>query len=296
MTINKIVVAGAGVLGTQIAFQTAYHEKDVWVYDIKQEFLERAKENMSRYQTIYANYFQTPQQAKDALTRLHFTTDLNEAVTDADLVIEAVPEVLSIKQALFQQLGKLAPEKTILATNTSTMLPSQLADISGRPEKVLALHFANEIWVYNTAEIMGQKHTDPKILQMVINFAKEIGLIPIQLHKEQPGYVLNTMIMPLLDSAMFLWVNGVSDPQTIDKDWMISTKMAMGPFGMIDMIGMKTQYDVLLHRIEMGETQLQPLADRVKKEFIDQNKLGISTNEGFYHYPSPAFMNPNFLR
>ncbi|EOT45893.1 3-hydroxybutyryl-CoA dehydrogenase [Enterococcus sp. AZ150] len=296
MTIKTVVVAGAGVLGSQIAFQNAYHGKQVWVYDIKDEFLDRAKGNMEHYQTIYSNYFQTPEQAKDALTRLHYTTDLKQAVADADLVIEAVPEVLTIKQNLFKQLGELAPENTILATNTSTMLPSQFAEISGRPEKVLALHFANEIWLYNTAEIMGQAKTSPELIDEVVAFAREIGLIPIRLNKEQPGYVLNTMIMPLLDSAMYLWVNGISDPQTIDKDWMISTKMGMGPFGMLDMIGMRTQYDVLLHRIEMGETQLQPLADRVKKEFIDQNKLGISTGEGFYHYPSPAFMNPNFLR
>lgn len=296
MTLQNITVAGSGVLGGQIAFQAAYFGKNVYVYDITEDALSKAKKTMEKYVDIYDGYFQDKEKTLTVFDRLNFTTDLAEATKDADVLIEAVPEVLKIKQSLFEEASKVAPEKTIFATNTSTMLPSQIAPSTDRPEKFLAMHFANEIWLHNTAEIMGHEGTDPKVMDEIVELAKEMNLVPIRLNKEQPGYVLNSLLMPFLDSAMYLWVTGVSDPQTIDKDWMISTSMPMGPFGTLDIIGMRTQYDVLLHRIQMGEKQLQPFADKIKAEFIDKGKLGVSTNEGFYKYPHPAYTNPNFLK
>lgn len=292
---ENITVAGSGVLGSQIAFQNAYYGKEVVVYDITEEALDKAKANFEEYKGIYANYFQQPQKAEAAIARIKTTTDLAEAVKNADLLIEAIPEVMSIKTSFFENVSKVAPEKTVFATNSSTMVPSQFAASTDRPEKLLAMHFANEIWIHNTAEIMGHAGTDPQYITMVVNYAKEIGLIPFQLKKEQPGYILNSLLIPLLDSSMHLWVSGVADPQTIDKDWMVSTGMPIGPFGILDEVGMKTQYNILLNRIKMGETQLQPLADKVKAEFIDTGKLGISTNAGFYNYPHPAYTNPTFL-
>src|SRR5690606_14148381 len=158
-----------------------------------------------------------------AYNRISLHTDLAKAVANADLVIEAVPEVLDIKQAFYKELSKVAREETIFASNSSTMIPSQLVSFTGRPEKYLHLHFANEIWKLNIAEIMKHDGTATKVFEEVIEFAKAIGMVPIPLHKEQPGYVLNTLLVPHIKASIQLVVDEVADPEAVDKTWMIST-------------------------------------------------------------------------
>ena len=151
--IAGVTVLGTGVLGSQIALQTAYSGFDVTAYDISDEILDGAQQRLAglaaRYEREVDGAAGGPAQA--ALARIAYSSDLAEAVRDADLVIEAVPEVLDVKRELYATLGKVAPAKTIFATNSSTLLPSALADFTGRPDRFLAMHFANEIWVHNTA-------------------------------------------------------------------------------------------------------------------------------------------------
>ena len=153
--LSRVTVLGTGVLGAQIAFQAAYTGSDVVAYDIGDEQIAVAR---ARFDGLAATYL-TPQglpgateeSTQEALRRVTFSTDLAEAVADADLVVEAVPESLELKRDLYARLAPLLPERTVLATNSSTLLPSDLVDATGRPEKFLALHFANLIWVNNTA-------------------------------------------------------------------------------------------------------------------------------------------------
>lgn len=152
MSITNVTVAGSGVLGYQIAFQTAFHGFKVSVYDISNEVLEKAKAKFQNLAERYkADINATQQQIDATLANLSYTSDLAESVKNADLLIEAVPEIPEIKVEFYKKLADLAPEKAIFATNTSTLLPSQFAAETGRPEKFLALHFANEIWIRNTA-------------------------------------------------------------------------------------------------------------------------------------------------
>ena len=144
-------------------------------------------------------------------------------------MIEAVPEKLELKREVFAQLGQLAPEKTIFATNSSSLLPSAMAESTGRPERFLAMHFANEIWVHNTAEIMGHPGTDPAVYRVVVEFARRIGMVPIELKKEQPGYIINSLSIPWLGAAMELLVAGGADPETIDNVWHIDKEAPEGP-------------------------------------------------------------------
>ena len=132
----------------------------------------------------------------DAIGRISYSINLTEGVKGADLVIEAIPENIQIKKNFYNHLGKVAPAKTIFCTNTSTFLPSMLAQETGRPERFLALHFANHIWKKNTAEIMGHPGTDQEIFNTIIEFAKAIGMIALPLHKEQSGYILNSLLIP----------------------------------------------------------------------------------------------------
>ncbi|MEK9199808.1 3-hydroxyacyl-CoA dehydrogenase [Ureibacillus sp. 179-F W5.1 NHS] len=296
MNLQNVTVAGSGVLGSQIAFQSAFFGYAVTVYDINDEAINNAKERFTKLKGVYGEYFNDMEKAEAALNRLVYSTDLAEAVKDADLVIEAVPEVTEIKTNFYKNLGEVAPEKTIFASNSSTMLPSQFAEFTGRPEKFLNLHFANEIWKNNTAEVMGHPGTDAKYADIVEEFARTIGMIPFRLHKEQPGYILNSLLVPFLDAAMDLWVKDVADPHTIDKNWMISTGAPTGPFAILDVVGMTTPYNLNLAKAEKGAPYAKAIAEKLKTEYIDQGKMGVSSGEGFYKYPNPAYADPDFLK
>lgn len=296
MNIKNVTVFGAGVLGTQIAFQTAFHKFNVTLYDIKDEFLDKAKARFKNLGEIYkTDLGATQQEIEETLARFSYTTNLTESVKDADLTIEAIPENVQIKKDFYIQLGKVAPEKTIFCTNSSTLLPSQFAQETGRPGKFLALHFANEIWKNNTAEIMGHSGTDPENFNTVVAFAKAIGMVTLPIYKEQPGYILNSLLVPLLDASLTLYANGVADPETIDKTWMIGTGAPVGPFGIYDVVGLTTAYNITKMHADAGDKQAAKGAKILKENFIDKGKLGVVNGEGFYTYPEPKFKEPDFL-
>ncbi|AWI11095.1 3-hydroxyacyl-CoA dehydrogenase [Caldifermentibacillus hisashii] len=298
MNYKNITVAGSGVLGSQIAYQTAFHGFQVSVYDINDEALELAKERIKKLKPRYQEDLKATQEEVDAAyDRLSFYSDLAEAVKDADLVIEAVPERVEIKVDFYKKLAAVAPDKTVFVTNSSTLLPSQFAEATGRPEKFLALHFANEIWKNNTAEVMKHPGTDMQYFDQIIEFAKAIGMVALPLYKEQPGYILNSLLVPFLEAAQMLLVKEVSDPETIDKTWMIATGAPLGPFAILDVVGIRTAYNITLAKAEAtGNEEFMKLAELLKREYIDKGKLGRETGEGFYKYPNPSFAQPGFLK
>ncbi|RBP99030.1 3-hydroxyacyl-CoA dehydrogenase [Bifidobacterium xylocopae] len=295
MNLERVTVAGGGVLGSQIAYQSAFKGKTVIIYDINDEAIEQVKKRVNALRDQYKHDIQaTDEQFDDGLSRLSFTTDLASAVADADLVIEAVPESPSIKHDLYHNLSAMAPERTIFASNSSTFVPSVYMEDTGRPDRFLNMHFANQIWMNNTAEIMGSPKTDPDVFAQIVRFAREIGMVPIELKKEQPGYVLNTLLIPLLNAGGYLWGNDIADPHTIDKTWMVGTGAPMGPFGILDVVGLRTCYNIT--KDQSGDNpQAQPFLAKVK-EMLDEGKLGRESGEGFYHYPNPEFADPGFLK
>jgi 3-hydroxybutyryl-CoA dehydrogenase len=295
---KNIVIAGSGVLGAQIAFQTAFHGYSVTVYDLTDEILNKLDNVYKGLCEAYTNDIAaTPEQLEAAMNNLTMTSDLSKALEDADLLIEAIPEDIAIKTEFYQKAGKLAPEKTIFATNTSTLLPSQFAEATGRPEKFIALHFANEIWKRNFAEIMGHAGTSQEVFDQLVEFAKSINMVPLPLYKEQPGYINNSIMIPWINAAMKLWADDVCDYQTIDKTWMMGTKAMFAPFLITDIVGLNTAYNITMM---MAQAQNDPLLEKVgtklKEEFIDKGKLGLATGEGFYSYPNPEFMDESFLK
>lgn len=183
MNYRNITIAGSGVLGSQIAFQTAFHGFNVSVYDISEEAIAKAKQRLTKLQGVYGDFFNDAARAEQAMQSFKFYTNLEEAVAGADLVIEAVPERMEIKQSFYKNLAQVARSKTVFATNSSTMVPSQFAQFTGRPDKFLALHFANSIWQNNTTEIMGHAETAPEYVEHVTEFARAIGMIPFVLKK-----------------------------------------------------------------------------------------------------------------
>lgn len=280
--IRKIMVLGTGVLGSQIAFQAAYSGFAVTAYDITPEALDKARERFAGLATTYEAEVPGAAlgRAEETVGKIQLTTDMAAAVAEADLVIEAVPEVLDIKRDIYSKLAELAPARTIFATNSSTLLPSDLKAFTGRPDRFLALHFANRIWKFNTAEVMGTPDTDPAVFDALVKFATDIGMVPIPIRKEKAGYVLNSLLVPFLNAAAELAADGYADPQDVDKVWRIATGAPMGPFQIYDMIGLNTPYNILSH----GDARAQQIAAWLKENYIDKGKLGIASGEGFYSY------------
>jgi 3-hydroxyacyl-CoA dehydrogenase len=297
LSIRRVTVAGAGVLGAQIAFQAAVRGFSLFVYDINDGALEAGRRRLEGLKAAYdGDGVASPDQTAAALARTTLTTSLSDALIKADLLVEAVPERLDIKQAFYTRLQAVAPVKTIFASNSSTMVPSQLAACTGRPERFLPLHFATPVWRHNIAEIMAHPRTDPAVFQTLIAFSKQMGMVPIPLKKEQPGYVLNALLVPFLLAALQLFVDGVADYQTIDKTWMIAKDAKSGPFGSIDQIGITTAYNITRNMAEQNKgSGAARVAAYLKEHFIDIGKLGVDAGEGFYTYPDPAYLEPAFL-
>lgn len=297
MKIKNVTVAGTGVLGSQIAFQTAFKGFNVSAYDIDNDAIEKTVERIRVLQERYQeDKYGTEEEVEMAFNRISFFTDLADAVADADLIIEAVPEVVKIKHEFYDKLSEVAPEKSIFASNSSTFIPSQLIDHIDRPEKYLHLHFANEIWKLNIAEVMRHKQTSQEVFNEVIEFAKAIGMVPIAIQKEQPGYVLNTLLVPFLTAAMQLVVDGVADPKTVDKTWMISSNAPIGPFAFLDIIGPNTPYNLYKAQGEAGDKFAARVAEWIKSEYLDKGRMGTANGKGIYEYPNPEYQRPEFIK
>ena len=311
MSMQKVTVAGGGVLGSQIALQSAYKGFDVTMWLRSEGSIERTRPKLERLRGIYKQTLEALKTDPSAYCRgltdsadvpakkldeliaqvdaafdgLTLTTDKEEAFGDADLVIEAIAEVIDEKDAFYTSIRDLLPERTILCTNSSTLLPSAMASFTGRPEKFLALHFANNIWKQNTAEVMGTPQTSPEAYAQVVEFARAIGMIPLELKKEQPGYLLNSMLVPFLNAAEALLANDVADVETIDKAWTLGTGAPLGPFRILDIVGLTTAYNIVAASPaaqEPGSTAARIAA--LLKERIDAGKTGINAGEGFYSY------------
>ena len=311
---KKIVVAGGGVLGSQIAYQAAYCGFDVTIWLRSEGSITRTQPKLDHLKDVYFETIekmatpegQTPanwargladfdtfdkdeclKKAENAYNGLKLELDMAKAVADADLVIESMAENLDDKIEFYRKLAPLLPEKTVLVTNSSTLLPSKMAKYTGRPEKFLSLHFANSIWKNNTAEIMAQSKTDPKYFEEIMEFARQIRMIPLPVRKEKSGYLLNSMLVPLLFSGMDLYVNGISDPESIDKAWTLGTGAPKGPFQILDTVGLTTAYNIVQMYVKIPSF-LAPYnfkgMSKMLKEYIDAGELGMSSGEGFYKY------------
>ena len=281
--INNVTVLGAGVLGAQIAYQAAFAGKHVVSYDINDDALKAAKERFDKLDKTYANGLEeaTEERIKETRERLSQSSDLAEAVSDADLVIEAVPEKVELKKDIWSTVGKAAPEKTIFTTNTSTLRPSDFSEATGREDRFLAMHFANELWHYRTAEIMPTTKTDEEVRKTVVEYAREMEMIPVEIKREHPGYILNSLLVPFLEAAQRLWDSDIADPAEVDRDWRESTGSPIGPFQEMDVVGLRTVSTIGQNN---EDEEMARIAKRIEEEYVKKGKTGVEAGEGFLTY------------
>jgi len=188
-------------------------------------------------------------------------------------------------------------EHTILATNSSTLLPSLFAAETGRPDRYAALHFANLIWALNLAEIMGTPQTSEGTLNRLTAFAIEIGMVPIPISKEQNGYVCNSLLVPIFRAAQSLVTKGVADAETVDRTYMIMNRgCTMGPCGIMDVVGLPLVHGIFSYwGSELGDQEMLDNAEYLKAHYLDKGHTGIQAGQGHYQYPNPSYQQPGFI-
>lgn len=282
--IEKVLIVGAGTMGQQIGWVCAAHGLSVTLYDIAPEILEEAQAGMEKLAARFVKYGHLTVAAADAAkARLTFTTDPDAAAAEADLVSESIPEDPVLKGRVLGDFNGRCPGRTIFTTNTSTLLPSQFADATGRPDRFAALHF-HDVSISRVVDVMPHPGTSPETTETVRRFALRIGQDPVMLHKENSGYIFNTMLSAIFREALTLAANGVASVEDIDRSWTGVTHMPAGPFGIMDSIGLKTVWKVNDYWAqETGDPQARANSDFVRT-FIDRGRLGRKARRGFYTY------------
>lgn len=284
MTINelrRVLIVGTGEMGRQIAVSCFRAGFGVTLYDASENSLRTA---VAACEAAAASDVNRP--------RLRATSDPATAGHDADLLIESVPERLPLKRAVFSSFADVCPPHTIFTTNTSLLMPSMFIGASKRPDRLAALHF---VMGSTLTEIMPHNRTAPETVQLLEQFSAKIGHTSVICWREQPGHLVNTMLMALNTSALTLAANGVADPHDIDRAWMLSTHSVIGPFGLLDLVGLKTALEITEYGARMtAQAQVSKNADYLRA-MVEQEKFGRPNGHGFYDYPDPAFEQPDFL-
>ena len=289
--INKVLILGAGTLGLRVGLQCAISGFETTIYDISDKALDTAiKTQASILKMLIRNEKLTEVQAEQAKGRLTFTTDPEAAADDADFLNESVTENLELKRKVWAQFGALCPEKTLFTTNTSYLLGSQIADASGRPERFCNFHF-HDVFYSNVVDVMPHAGTEAWINDLLLELGEKLWQTPVFVQKENTGYIFNYMLMALLGAAGSLRTLDIGSIEDIDRSWMGNFKMEMGPFGILDTVGLDTAWHITSSQPDKKSQAFAALL----KSYIDAGKLGVKTGEGFYTYPNPRFKEEGFV-
>jgi 3-hydroxybutyryl-CoA dehydrogenase len=293
--IRTVCFVGAGTMGCFNALMAALGGYDVIVYDLKQDSLDQVHGRQQEIaDLLVANGLIPAESVPDALGRVQTTPDLTIATAEADLVSESVFERLDLKRQIHAQLDQVCPPATILTTNTSTLLISDIEDVVARGDRFAALHSHLGASLY---DIVGGPRTSSTTIDILQRYVRSIGGEPLVLKKEHPGYVLNAMLGPLLTAAMVLVAEGLCTIEQVDRAWMLQRRAPMGPFGIIDLFGLDLICDSWAHRQHDGDDlDLKQKILAFLEPYRASGELGMKSGKGFYNYPEPAYAAADFLQ
>jgi 3-hydroxybutyryl-CoA dehydrogenase len=281
--IKHVGVAGSGAMGSQIAMVCALHGYSVVLQDIEEKSLMKAKENLQiQMDKRIKKGRLSEEEVNAAFDRLNFSLDIKDFEC-ADIVIEAIVEKLEAKRELFEKLDEICPAHTILATNSSTIVSSKLADATKRPDKVCNIHFFNPALVMECVEVVKGPHTSDETANTAMEFVKSIGKLGVLLKKEISGFIANRILWKIRDEALYLLENGYATHEEIDLIVTKSLGHPIGPFALTDLTGLDVAYLVKLQRYqESGDDADKP--SKIIEEKVKRGELGRKTGKGFYTY------------
>ena len=282
--VRRVLVVGAGTMGSQIAMAGALAGLDVDVCDIDPAMFGTARHQLGlRVDRMVEKGRLTAPERDEAFGRLHFSTDLDAAAARADFVIEAAVEKLDVKRELFARLDRLCPPHTVLATNSSSFVPSKLADATSRPDRVCNMHFFNPALVMACVEVVRGPQTSDESVGTTVELARRLGKSPVVLDKEIPGFVANRILNAVRDEAIFLLENGVASVEAIDTVCRTALGYPMGPFELMDLTGIDIGYFTKQARYaETGDPKDAP--SRSVTALVEQGHLGRKSGRGWYVY------------
>ena len=283
--IRKVAVLGAGLMGhgiAQVAAQVAKYE--VSLRDVRQEFLDKGMKMIrGSLQKFVDKEKISEEEMNETLGRIHPTLDLREAVADADLIIEAVPENVEVKKSVFVEIEKFAKEDAIIASNTSSISITLLASATRRPEKFCGMHFFNPPQLMKLVEVVRGAKTSDETVDVVVEVAKKMGKEPVVVKKDSPGFIVNRILISALNEALYLVWEGVADRDEIDKAVRLGLNWPMGPLTLLDHVGLDTTLAILkVFQRELGELKYRPCP--LLTQMVRAGLLGRKTGKGFYDW------------
>lgn len=286
--INNVAIIGAGIMGQGIAQTIAASGMEVMLIEKDNDHLDKAKNSLIDYiDREIKRWALTTSEKKAILSRIKWTTGYDK-LADCDLIIEAVDEDFELKKSIFLQLDKIAKEDVIFVSNTSTLSLTKIAEATSRPSKVIGMHFLNPVPKIPMVELVKCLHTSNDTVEAVKVFAARIGKTPVEVY-EYPGFVTTRAIVPLLNEAMHILLEGVATAKDIDTAMKLGYNFQYGPLEMADMMGLD---EVLAWMETLWKTLGEPRyrACPILRKLVRERKLGKKTGEGFYKYSESGFI------
>ena len=294
--IETVCVVGAGFMGREIGFVCALGGYLTYQVDHSPAALEQA---VRFHEAAAAEAVDTGRlsaaESAALLSRIRYTTSIPEGAATADIAIEAVPEVLATKRAVFAELDRVCPPHTILATNSSSFCASEIEDATRRPAQVLNMHFFSGLRRRPGVERMSSSATAAETLARAEAFARSIKVLPLRVCKESKGFIINRVWRVIKKECLRVADDGIASPEDVDKAFMLVFGTSVGPFGLMDEFGLDVIRDVeLSYYRQSGDERDAP--PRILLEKTERGDLGRKTGRGFYTYPHPAYEDPNWLK
>lgn len=282
--ISKIAVIGSGQMGRQIGMAAAVAGFDTVVRDIAAEAVDQAERDMEKWVESRVDKQRLSRDEADAAwSRIRFTTDLEDAIGDADFVIEAATEKLEIKRSLFAELDEVAPAHAILTTNSSTYGSSSVSDATNRPEQVCNMHFFNPALVMKAVEVVRNPKTSDDTVKTVMEVARKMGKQPVLLNREIPGFIANRLMGAIRSEALDLYDKGIASIEDIDTAARSGLGHPMGPFELMDLVGIDVTYLIREATFaETGDEREKP--HPLLTEKYNSGDFGRKTGKGWYSY------------